>query len=260
MIILLSLAKPRYHLSYAGVVTAALACGPPLDTLSAAGSLGGRLLALFLSFSVLFYTGVYILNDVTDARADAADPRKRKRPIPSGEISIRNALLAATTLMAAGLLSAVVMFNPPLVAAYVGAFALNAAYSGGGRNLAYLDIVLNSAPHAVRFLMGALLVDRVPPVRHVASWFCLAVSVACLRRIVELETGGFANRPTLNHYSPRGLSLAVDMGLLIMIGLCVLDRLHSPGFYIIVTSAYLVGRIAPRFRAVHGLLGWLWLR
>jgi hypothetical protein len=44
----LSLLKPRYHLSYAAVIAAALLFGPPLDHVLAA-----RLLVLYFSFSVL---------------------------------------------------------------------------------------------------------------------------------------------------------------------------------------------------------------
>ena len=75
-------AKPRYHLSYAAVIAAALLFGPPIDR-----GLVARLAVLYVSFNVLFYSGIYIFNDVADARADAAHPCKRERPVASGRIS-----------------------------------------------------------------------------------------------------------------------------------------------------------------------------
>ena len=69
MRIVLSLVKPRYHLSYAAVVAAALLFGSPLD-----GVLLARLTALYVSFTLLFYSGIYIFNDIADTRADAAHP------------------------------------------------------------------------------------------------------------------------------------------------------------------------------------------
>lgn len=256
MRVALALLKPRYHLSYAAVVAAALLFGPPLDEVFAA-----RLLALYLSFNVLFYSGIYIFNDVADARADRSHPRKRERPVASGRLSIRSAVLAATALVAAGLATAALFFPPPIVAAYAGVLALNAAYCCGGRNRPYLDIALNGAPHAVRFLMGVLLVGRTPPAGHLAAWFCLAAGIACVRRVVELEAGGEGNRPSLNHYSARGLSLAADLGLLAILGLCLLDGFRSPGFYLVTTTAYLLFVLgARRAPAVQGRLAWLWLR
>lgn len=256
MRIALSLAKPRYHLSYGAVVAAALLFGPPLDDVLAA-----RLAALFLSFNVLFYSGIYIFNDIADARVDAAHPGKRMRAIPAGRISVRNATMAATALTTAGLLTGALLFPPPLVAGYLVALALNAAYSAGGRNVPYVDIALNSAPHAVRFLIGVLLVGRIPPPGHLLAWFCLAAGVACIRRRVELETGGVGSRPALGHYSAWGLSLAADLGFLMILGLCALDRLQSPGFYLVAISAYLFLVLgARRLAVVQSGLAWLWLR
>jgi decaprenyl-phosphate phosphoribosyltransferase len=250
------LAKPRYHLSYAAVITAALLFGAPVDR-----DLATQLTVLYLSFNVLFYTGIYIFNDLADARADAAHPGKRERPIAAGRISVRAAATTATVLVTAGFLTGIVFFPPQIVAAYVAALVLNGAYSGGGRNLPYLDIALNSAPHGVRFLMGALLVGRMPPGGHLVTWLCLAGGVACVRRLVELEADGLANRPTLSHYSSHGLALAADSGLLIVLALSVVDGLRSPGFYLIATTGYvLVVVAARRFTSGQRPLAWLWLR
>lgn len=256
MRIVLSLLKPRYHLSYAAVVAAALLFGPPLDA-----ALLARLTALYVSFTLLFYSGIYIFNDIADARADAAHPCKRARPIPSGRISVRRAAIAASTLVTAGLLTATLFLPPAVILAYVIALVLNAAYSGGGRNLPYLDIALNSAPHAIRFMIGVLLVGRTPPAGHLLAWFCLAAGIACVRRLVELEAGGAESRPSLTHYTVRGLARAADCGILVIVALCALDGLQSPGFYLVAMSAYLLFVLgARRVGVLQPRLSWLWLR
>ena len=220
-----------------------------------------RLTALYVSFTLLFYSGIYIFNDIADARADAEHPCKRARPIPSGRISIRRAAIAATSLVAAGFLTATLFLPPGVILAYAIALVLNAAYSGGGRNLPYLDIALNSAPHAIRFMIGVLLVGRTPPAGHLLAWFCLAAGVACVRRLVELEAGGAGSRPSLTYYSARGLSRVADYGILAIVALCALDGLRSPGFYLIAISAYLLFVLgARRVGVVQARLSWLWLR
>lgn len=256
MRVALSLCKFRYHLSFATVVVAALLFGPPPDEVLAV-----RLGSLYLSFNLLFYSGIYILNDVADARADALHPRKRERPIAAGRVSVCRAVMGAVALILSGLMTAVLFFPAPLVAAYLGALALNAAYSAGGRNLPYVDIVLNSAPHAVRFLMGVLLVGRTPPPGHLVAWFCLAAGVACVRRLVELDGRSVGHRPSLRHYSPRGLSVAADLGIVMIVALFLLDDLRSPGFYVVATTAYgLFVLAARRSAAGQQHLAWLWMR
>lgn len=251
-----SLLKPRYHLSYAAVIAAALLFGSPLDR-----DLAARLVGLYLSFNVLLYGGIYIFNDVADARSDAVHPRKCERPIASGRVSLRAAVTAGTGLVAAGLLSAAMFLPRPILGAYAIALLLNAAYSGGGRNLPYVDIALNSGPHAVRFMMGVLLVGRTPPAGHLLAWFCLAAGVACVRRLVELEAAGATSRPSLRHYSARGLSIAADFGFLMILALCFLDGFRSPGFYLVATTAYVLLVLwARRSGAMQGRLAWLWLR
>ena len=252
----LSLLKPRYHLSYATVVAAALLFARAPD-----GMLGARLIALYLVFNVLLYGGIYIFNDVADARADAAHRHKRCRPIPSGQLSMRTAVVSAVALMASGLLAIALLFPPSVAIASCATLVLNATYSGGGRNVPYLDVVLNGAPHAVRFLIGALLVGQTPSAGHLVAWFCLAAGIASVRRLVELEAGGQANRPVLRHYSARGLSLAADLGILTILALCILDGFQSPGFYVIVVTAYVLFVLGARRSPVaHGRLAWLWLR
>ena len=54
---------------------------------------------LFISVVIAFFSFsfcssfIYIINDVLDAKADALHPRKKNRPIPSGKISSRLALM-----------------------------------------------------------------------------------------------------------------------------------------------------------------------
>lgn len=75
----------------------------PIITSGAVGQLGDWLLALaaFMAFS-LIASSIYLLNDMTDLPADRAHPRKRRRPLASGALDIRIALLAAPVLLCVG--------------------------------------------------------------------------------------------------------------------------------------------------------------
>jgi decaprenyl-phosphate phosphoribosyltransferase len=256
MSLAVSLLKLRYHLSFAGVVMGALLFAPHVDA-----ELTGRLVLLYVAFNVLLYGGIYTFNDVADREADAAHPRKCRRPVASGRVPVRTALIGALCLVLAGMLMAAWLFPPEIVLASAGAVAINVAYSCGGRNLPCVDILLNSAPHPVRFLLGVLIVDRTPPAGHLAAWLCLAGGVACVRRLIEQDAPGASARSTLAWYSPAGLIAATNVGFAALIALALLDELASPGFYAIVLSGYLllvIGGRRPGYGRSFG--AWLWLR
>lgn len=75
----------------------------PIVTSGAVGQVQDWLLgiAAFLAFS-LVASSIYLLNDLSDLAADRAHPRKSRRPLASGALDIRLALLAAPVLLAVG--------------------------------------------------------------------------------------------------------------------------------------------------------------
>ncbi len=118
----LALIKPRYHLSFAGVALGAVLFARDPDL-----TLALRLAALYLSFNVLLYGGIYTFNDIADRAADAAHQMKRRRPIASGRLSVRRAAAISVSMITAGLLSGVWLFPGPIVLIYAAVLALNAA-------------------------------------------------------------------------------------------------------------------------------------
>mgnify|MGYP003575485735 CR=1 FL=1 len=83
---------------------------------------------------------VYLVNDVMDRESDRRHPLKSHRPIASGALSVRAALIAATVLGAAGLAGAFAlsrMFG--LVA--VGYIALQGLYSGPLKHIVVLAVL-----------------------------------------------------------------------------------------------------------------------
>ena len=66
----------------------------------------------FLSFS-LISSFVYILNDVSDLNLDSLHPLKKKRPLPSGQISLSSAYVVSLILIIFGFL--LLFFSEPNV-------------------------------------------------------------------------------------------------------------------------------------------------
>lgn len=225
----LALIKFRYHVTFASVACGALLFASRID-----GDLAGRLLALYVCFNVLLYGGIYTCNDIADRVADARHPRKRQRPVAAGKVSVRAAAVYAAVLIAAGLTLAAMLFSAQIVACFVAALAFNAFYSTCGRNLRYLDVLFNSVTHPTRFLMGALLVGRMPPPTHLVAFLLLAMALACLRRDVERDEPGWSARKTLGVYSPHELPCMAFSCLAALAALAGVYGGDAPGFYAIV--------------------------
>ena len=176
-----ALVKFRYHVTFLNVIFGALIFAPRLTA-----ELFFRLAVLYVCFNVLLYGGIYALNDLADRESDRRHPLKRLRPMASGAISPQAGLVFGLCLIFLGFSAASLVFSPSVIACFGAVVAINAAYSAGGRNMPYLDLVLNALPHTIRFLMGALLVGRVPRAAHLSRSPCWpSVFLAC---------GGMSNR------------------------------------------------------------------
>jgi 4-hydroxybenzoate polyprenyltransferase len=247
------LVKFRYHITFLNVLFGALLFAPAYDF-----GLGARLAALYVSFNVLLYGGLYTLNDLADCVADRHHPQKRLRPVASGAVTTSHAAWYAGVLIAAGLATGVV-FGAQVWSCYLAVVAINATYSVGGRDLRGADLLLNSLPHVVRFLMGVLVVGEQPPVGHLIALLCMAMALSSLRRDVEKDVDRAGSRPTLLRYSGSQLRgvVAICLGTGLVVALHGMAR--APGFYGVLwaTTAVLIGG-AYLSETVRDLLRRIW--
>ena len=101
---------------------------------------------------------VYCFNDVRDIEADKLHPTKKHRPIPSGALSKRTALIASGTLaiVALGACFALRWEVAVWAALY---FAQNIAYSVKLKHVAFIDVLLVTSGFLLRVLGGAAAID-----------------------------------------------------------------------------------------------------
>lgn len=104
-------------------------------------------------FSILS-SMIYIFNDIRDVENDKLHPIKCRRPLPSGQISIREAwmIFAFLLLMLAVLL--IYRRNQNDVFYLLLYFVLNVGYSIGLKNIPLVDIVILSVGFFVRIFYG----------------------------------------------------------------------------------------------------------
>ena len=156
----------------------------------------GRVALAFIAFCLLA-SCTYLLNDVHDRAEDAQNPSKRGRPVASGEVSPRLAVVTAAVLAVAGLLVATAC-RPELAAVGAGYLALTAAYTTWLRDVAVADIVAVAACFIIRAIAGGVA-TAVP----VSRWFVIVTCFGALflvagKRYAELDgaSGLMPSQPT----------------------------------------------------------------
>jgi 4-hydroxybenzoate polyprenyltransferase len=200
--IALYMARPQKYATFASVVAGYIvAVGP-----GAHWARMRELAFVFVVFAVLFYTGVYLLNDVLDKPLDALHPRKRKRPVASGIVSVRHATLIGLGLAGLGIGLGMV-WSPRLGAFEVLFLAVNVTYTGLLKRLPTMDIFGNTITHPLRVVMGIAVFGTLSmahlPV--ILSSGLLYLAGNALKRHLELSRGNAEARPVLKHYSERQL-------------------------------------------------------
>jgi len=117
---------------------------------------------------------VYAFNDVRDVELDRAHPKKRLRPIASGALSERGALIAA------GILATTALATCFVLDWRLGAYALaylvqNVLYSIRLKQVAFLDVTLIASGFILRVLAGAAAIDV--PASH---WLLICTALLAL--------------------------------------------------------------------------------
>lgn len=131
-----------------------------------------KLLSVICGFAAfcLLSSCIYILNDIQDIEKDCLHPTKRKRPLASGEVSKRQAIIIA--VITAVLAAVIHCFTSRLEAALLLLlyFLLNLGYSFGLKKIPILDISILVAGFLIRVLYGAAVSDV-----SISEWFYLTV-------------------------------------------------------------------------------------
>jgi 4-hydroxybenzoate polyprenyltransferase len=163
---------------------------------------------------------VYILNDVLDRKADQSHPLKRKRPLASGTVGMRQAYALAFVCATAGLALGA-MASVRVVAFLIAYLALNLAYSAGLKNIAILDVFMIAAGFMLRIFAGTLGVNIIPSYWMLLCGLLLTIFLGFAKRRAELmESGvvgdgngsnGARQRRVLYDYSPALLDTMISI-------------------------------------------------
>jgi 4-hydroxybenzoate polyprenyltransferase len=142
---------------------------------------------LFFAFSFTSSV-VYVLNDLKDKPYDQLHPGKRLRPIASGLVSSKSALLVLVLL---GLFSLSLCLYIGFSSVFVGAyFLLNIAYTYFLKKIPIVDVTCISIGFVLRLLAGGAIIDVFVSPWMITIGFLLSISIAFAKRRDDLAIDG----------------------------------------------------------------------
>lgn len=165
--------------------------------------------ALFKSLEGLFIfclisSTVYIINDIADVEADRQHPTKRNRPIASGKLSVKIAVIATVIILLICFPIAFFLSDEFALVVLV-YFLINLAYSKLLKHVPLIDVLIIAAGFVLRVAAGVSLihVERFSPWLYVVTTlFALYVGFGKRRAELALLTDGAnAHRRVLEGYS-----------------------------------------------------------
>ena len=159
-------------------------------------------------------SSAYLLNDLSDLAADRAHPRKRRRPLASGRLSIPAGLVLAAACRVGAAVTASCLprgFGISLAAYY----ALTVLYSFTLRRIAMVDVIVLAALYTLRIVAGAFAI-AVP----LSFWLLglsmfLFFSLALVKRYAELAAlreSGIVAAPGRG-YAGRDIDIVLAVGV-----------------------------------------------
>ncbi|MFV2005281.1 MAG: UbiA prenyltransferase family protein [Gammaproteobacteria bacterium] len=188
----------------------------------------------FAAFS-LCVSGIYIFNDIQDADYDRKHPIKKSRPIASGAVSVKTAIIFMCVMLLAGF---ALMFFLSLQATLYMAFyvLLNIAYSLYLKHIAILDVSVIGVGFVIRLLVGSVVTSTSLSMWIVIMIFLLALFIALAKRrddvLVHMKTG-IATRKVIDGYNLAFIDSAM----------AILSSVIIVSYLLYTTSAEIIARL-----------------
>ncbi|MEI6913739.1 MAG: decaprenyl-phosphate phosphoribosyltransferase [Armatimonadota bacterium] len=165
----------------------------------------------FAVFCLLSST-IYLVNDIVDRDRDRQHPRKRLRPIASGELSVKTATIAAI-ILSIGTLSFAFIFRQDFGYYCLGYWGMMLAYSFFLKHEVILDVFVIAAGFVLRAVSGAVVLDV-----SISPWLIMCTILLslflgfCKRRseVLTVKGSGKAHRQTLEHYTTEFLDQMIS--------------------------------------------------
>lgn len=162
---------------------------------------------------------VYILNDISDIAKDRIHPEKCNRPLPSGDLTVKEAKIGWIVI---GVITCGLVFicniNYLGILIVIGYLLINIFYSKYAKNIPVMDVLILAFGYLLRIFLGAVLINIT-----ISNWLYLTVLFGSLfmglgKRRGEMKYVDSNNtRKVLEFYNEEFLDKNMYMSLTITI-------------------------------------------
>lgn len=216
-----------------------------------------RVTAAFVLLCLVAST-IYIINDLVDIEADRQHPRKKKRPLPSGQLSPRTAVAAAVLIPLLSLAAAVYL-SPQFAVVLILYFVIHVLYSFWLKNIVIIDIMAITGGFVLRVAAGVVVVQ----VANFSPWLyactgLLALFLAIGKRRQELILLAENAQNVRVTYKDYNLALLDEMLRLVMTGTFVAYLLYTVESQTIMVANTNLALITVPF-VLYGLFRYMYL-
>jgi decaprenyl-phosphate phosphoribosyltransferase len=204
-------------------------------------------LAAAVAAFCLSASAVYIINDLLDLEKDRLHEIKSKRPLVTGEVSFRSAIILFGILGVAGLALAL-FIGRNFFYAVVAYIVLNVLYSVWLKHISLIDISMIATGFVIRVLAGGHVADVFVSKWLIMMTFLLACCLALGKRRDDLllDVNKATIRPSLQGYTLPFVDTCLVV-LAVTTVVCyimytvsedVVQRMHSDRIYL--TSVFVI--------------------
>lgn len=167
---------------------------------------------VFAAILLILMSGtVYIINDLVDIEKDKQHPKKKNRPLPSGQLPTKVAIVAAVLIPLVTLFLSF-QVDTALTLVLIIYLGIQIAYSFVLKNIVLIDVLTVTSGFVLRILAGVVVIN----VANFSPWLyacsgLLALFLAVGKRrqeLVDLGEHAKLTRPIFEHYN---LALLDDM-------------------------------------------------
>ena len=186
---------------------------------------------------------VYIINDIGDREKDRKHPKKCRRPLASGAVSVPQAVVLLAVLLIVSF-GASVMLNIWFAAVLLVYFVFNIFYSYILKHIAIVDVISVSVSYVLRVVAGAVIISCPLSPWILVCTFALALLIAIQKRRGELASvteGKSEGRRVLSYYSLDLLrDMGVCMGAVTITAYCLYTFQADVSAYMVLTVPFVI--------------------
>jgi 4-hydroxybenzoate polyprenyltransferase len=200
-----------------------------------AGLLSETVLSAFIF--CLVSSAMYIVNDLFDIKQDRLHPIKKNRPLASGDVSERGAIVLLSVLSVLSVALLLVETSiVPIIIVYV---VLNLLYSFKLKHVAVLDLICVASFYILRILAGGLSTGT-----YISPWIILCVFFGSLFVVVGKRYGeSFLEnrRQVLGNYSREILNfMLIVSSTLVIISYGIYSIIGHDYPYLVYSTVFVV--------------------